>query len=134
MDLPFLSAIPLPKPLSVSSSHTRYSTQYCFWPRDSFYRQWSMLMGSFNEEPVSHQNYWSSWWWERDTGSKVSSWIPICLHKLFALVASKFVFYGSPSLSCILGYHHGFQFISTLPTPCPSFLPGRCLWWLNAQY
>lgn len=134
MDLPLLSAILLPKPLSVSSSPSWYSIQDSIWLRDSFYRQWNMVISSCNEDPVGHSHHWSSRWWEREIGSKLASWTLVCLHKFICSCSFQFIFDDNPSFSYIPSYPHEFQFVPALPTPCSSFFPGCRPWWLHAQH
>lgn len=78
----------------------------------------NVLMRSCDEDPEVHIG-------EREIQA------PKCLHKsqfvftsLCALVASKFVFDGSPSFSYSLGYPHRSQLVPALPAPCPLFLLG----------
>lgn len=102
MDLPSLSRVLLPKPWSVSSAPSWYPTQHCFSPRDSFYRQWSVIMGSCDEDAIGHSHHWNSSWWE--IVSKVSSWILVCPHKFACFCSFQFPLDGSSSFPYIPVY------------------------------
>ena len=99
-----------------------YSTQHCFWPRDSFSRNESGD-GLMQWKSVGHPHC------DGETGILVSN----CIHGfqfifagLFILVAS-FALKSFPRAPYFPVYPHRFQFGPPLLPLCPSFLPGSDL-------
>lgn len=122
MDLPFLPAIVLPKPLSASSSPHDIPHSIAF-DQGTCLAEMKSGDGLMQWRPVGHPHG------DGETGRLVSN----CIHGFWFIFAGSFILVASfvlksfPWSPYIPVYPHRFQFGPPLLTLCPSFLPGSDL-------